>query len=176
MGYCLYAGSDAAGLATHDPTLSITTYGKHWIALPLYNKLSRVLLECSRIATLLTMKGIEKKFKKLKARISGSNHQLDHEANHSPIPMPTHRAPTSDDSADRSRSVTSTTLVGTQAGLPEKPRKFVEVKTTNAQHDLVVLHVAYILQKSSNLQCLILEIVKLGKKRGVRQPPRCSSA
>ena len=94
---------------------------------------------------------------------------------------------------------TPTTLVGTQAGTPDikddmKPvptitveesptplapistpsKKFVEVKTTNAQHDLVVLHVAYILRKSPNLRSLILEIVRLSEKHDVRASFRCS--
>ncbi|KAF8814454.1 hypothetical protein BYT27DRAFT_7129978 [Phlegmacium glaucopus] len=101
--------------------------------------------------------------------------EVDRQADHSP---PTLHAPTSDDPGGQSKSVTPATLVGTQAGAPDtkddkklvpttaveesltSPKKFTKVKTTNAQRDLVVLHVAYILQKSSNLQRLILEIVK----------------
>ncbi|KAF8810898.1 hypothetical protein BYT27DRAFT_7209044 [Phlegmacium glaucopus] len=73
----------------------------------------------------------------------------------------------------QSKSATPTILVGTRAGVPdikddknlvevESPtsltpsKKFVEVRSTNAQYDLVVLHVAYVLHKSSNLQWLIL--------------------
>ena len=56
------------------------------------------------------------------------------------------------------------------------PKKFVDVKTKNAQYDLVVLHVAYILQKSSNLQSLILEIMRLNENHAVRESSRCSFA
>ncbi|KAF8810517.1 hypothetical protein BYT27DRAFT_7134863 [Phlegmacium glaucopus] len=111
------------------------------------------------------------------------DHQLDRQADRSSTPTPTLHAPTSDDFVGQSKSATPTILVGTRAGVPdikddknlvptiavevESPtsatpsKKFVEVRSTNAQYDLVVLHVAYVLQKSSNLQCLILEIVNL---------------
>jgi hypothetical protein len=36
--------------------------------------------------------------------------------------------------------------------------------------------VAYILQKSSNLQSLILEIVRLSEKHGVKESSRCNFA
>ena len=58
------------------------------------------------------------------------------------------------------------------APLSTPSKKFVDVKTKNAQHDLVVLHVAYILQKSINLQSLILEIVRLSKNHVVRESSR----
>jgi hypothetical protein len=114
-----------------------------------------------------------------------SDHQLDRQADRSSAP--TH-APTSDKSASQSTSGAPTTFVGTQAGtlvddkddkkpVPTPPSKrFVEVKTAKAQHDLVVLHVAYILQKSSNLQSLVLEVVRLSKMHGVREFSRCSFA
>ncbi|KDR71084.1 hypothetical protein GALMADRAFT_127299 [Galerina marginata CBS 339.88] len=107
-------------------------------------------------------------------------------------PRPPLRVPTSDDSAGRSKSVTPTNFVGTQAGVPDTedvkkpvlattivesptflppvltaPKKFAEVKTKNAQHDLVVLHVAYIIQKSSNLKALILKTVQLSNTPGL---------
>jgi len=110
-----------------------------------------------------------------------------------------HHAPTSDDSAGRSISITPTT--GTQAGVPDikddkkqvpttaigdsptslapastRSKKFPEVKTKDAQHDIIVLHVAYILEKSPNLHGLIHEIVKLGKKPAVRPSSCCSVA
>jgi len=134
-------------------------------------------------------------------RPARNDHKLDHDdqADRSSTPTPALHAPTSDDSVGRSKSVTPITLLGTQAGVPDinddkksvptiaveesstslipastPSKKFAEVKTKNAQHDLVILHVAYILQKSSNLQGLILEIVKLSTKPGVRQSSRCN--
>ena len=107
-----------------------------------------------------------------------SNHQLDRQADHLLNQTHTLYAPISDNSASRSKSVTSFILGRTKVRAPDikddkkqtsseetsaPSKKFVDVKTMNAQHNLVVLHVAYILQKSSNLQCLILEIVKLSK-------------
>ena len=97
----------------------------------------------------------------------------------------------------RSIPVTPTTLVGTQAEIldvkdDKKPvptitveecstplaisttsKKFVDVKTKNAQHDLVVLYAAYVLQKSSNLRILIFKIVKLSENHAVREPSCC---
>jgi len=130
---------------------------------------------------------------------TGSDHKLDRQADRSSAP--TLHAPTTDDSVGRSKSVTPITLLGTQAGVPDikddkksvptiaveenstslapastPSKKFVEVETKNAQHNLIILHVAYILQKSSNLQRLILEIVKLSEKPGVRQSSRCNFA
>jgi hypothetical protein len=115
-------------------------------------------------------------------------HQLNRQADRSSTPTPTLHVPTSDDFDDQSKSATPTTLVGTlpditiavevensTSSTPSK--KFVQVKTTNAQYDLVVLHVAYVLQKSSNLRPLILEILNLREKGSkVREYPRCSSA
>ena len=130
---------------------------------------------------------------------AGSDHMLDRQADRLSTPAHTFHAPTSNNSASQSKSVTPTTLVGTQAGTPDikddkksdptitveecptllapiltPSKKLVELKTTNAQHDIVVLHVAYILQKSSNLQSLILEIVTLSKRHDVRESSRCS--
>ena len=130
---------------------------------------------------------------------AGSDHQwqLDRQDDRSSTSTHILHASTSDNSADQSMPVTPTTLVGSQAGSPDvkddkKPvptitvdseecptplpppsKKFVDVKTNNAQHDLVVLHVAYILQKSINLQKLILEIVRLSKNHVVRESSRC---
>ena len=131
---------------------------------------------------------------------SGSDHQLGRQDDRSSTSTLMLHASTSDNSAGRSIPVTPTTLVGTQSGTPDveddkKPvrvptitveecptplpppsKKFVDVKTKNAQHDLVVLHVAHILQKSINLQRLILEIVRLSKNHVVRESSRCSFA
>ena len=113
---------------------------------------------------------------------ANTDHYLDRQADRPSTQTHTLHAPISD--ASRPKSVTSFILGRTQAGVPDikddkkrttlaaistPSKKFVEVKTTNAQHDLVVLHVAYILQKSSNLQSLILEIVRLSKKHDVRE-------
>ena len=129
---------------------------------------------------------------------AGKDHQLDGEADRSPTSTHILHALASDNSAGRSMPVTQTSLVGTQAETldvkedDKKPvptitveecptplapistpsKKFVDVKTKNAQHDLVVLHVAYILQKSINLQSLILEIVRLSKNHVVRESSR----
>ena len=165
----------------------------------------------SRVSTQVTMKRLksaQQKVKKLKSSFkflshspaaSGSDHQLGRQDDRSSTSTLMLHASTSDNSAGQSIPVTSTTLVGTQAGTPDveddkKPvptitvdseecptplppsKKFVNVKTKNAQHDLVVLHVAYILQKSINLQRLILEIVRLSKNHAVRESSRCSFA
>ena len=100
---------------------------------------------------------------------AGSDYQLDRQADRSSTPTHTLHASTSDNSASQSKSVTPTTLIVTQTGTPDikddkKPalrntivveecptalapisapsKKFMDVKTTNAQYDLVVLHVA----------------------------------
>ena len=127
---------------------------------------------------------------------AGCEYQLDRQNDRSSTSTHTLYASTNDNSASR------TTLIGTQAGAPDinddiddkksvptitveecptplapisPPTKtFLEVKTTNAQHDLVVLHVAYILKKSSHLQSLVLEIVRLSKNHVVRESSRCS--
>ena len=129
---------------------------------------------------------------------AGKDHQLDGQADRSSTSTHILHALASDNSAGRSMPVTQTSLVGTQAETldvkedDKKPvptitveecptplapistpsKKFVDVKTKNAQHDLVVLHVAYILQKSINLQSLILEIVRLSKNHVVRESSR----
>ena len=131
------------------------------------------------------------KLKELTTRLTGHlisrpptpqpNHKFDHdEAGCSPTPTP---------------SVTLTTLVGTQAAIKDHkkpvPTTVVEerpislpptstpskkfVKTNNAQHDIVVLHVAYILRKSTDLQGLILEIMNLTEKPHVRYSSHCGS-
>ena len=136
-------------------------------------------------------------FKKLKKSFrsrspASSDHQFDRQADRSSTSAHTPLAPTSDGSASRSKSATAS-LVGTKAEAPDiendnksvptitveeiptplapistPSKKFVQVKTANSQHDLVVLHVAYILQKSANLHSLILEIVRISKKHDVR--------
>ena len=127
---------------------------------------------------------------------AGSDHQPDRQDDRSSTSTHMLHASTSDNFAGRSIPVTPTASVGTQAITPDveddiptitaeecptplppistPSKKFVEVKTKNAQHDLVVLHVAYILQKSINLQRLILEIVRLSKNHVVREYSRCS--
>ena len=130
---------------------------------------------------------------------TSSDLQLHRQADRSPTPTHTLHASTSDNSYNRSKTVTPTTLLGTHTDAPDinddiddkklvptitveecpsptplapistPSKKFVQVKTANAQHDLVVLHAAYIIQKSSHLQSLILEIVKLSKRHDVRE-------
>jgi hypothetical protein len=142
-------------------------------------------------------KSAQQNVKKIFRPAGSGDQQLEHQADCSLTP--THAA-TSDNTTSGSKSGTSTTVIGNKAGIPDikddkKPvptitveecakslapisppyKRFVEVKTANAQHDLVVLHVAYILQKSSNLKSLILEIVKLSKMHGVREFSCCSS-
>ena len=131
---------------------------------------------------------------------AGSDRQLGRQDDRSSTSTHMLHASTSDNSAGRSTPVTPTTLVATesQAETPDveddihtitveecptplppistPSKKFVDVKTKNAQHDLVVLHVAYILQKSINLQRLILEIVRLSENQVVRDSSRCSFA
>ena len=144
------------------------------------------------------MKTFFKKFKP--SSRSHSPAGSDHHSSSTSTPIP--HASTSDNSAVPIpvTSTGPTTLVGTQAetldvkddkkpvptiaveecptplatiSTPSKKR-FVDVKTKNAQHDLVLLHIAYILQKFSNLQTLILEIVKLSENHAVREPSCCS--
>ena len=120
---------------------------------------------------------------------ASSDHHLDRQADRPSNQTNTLYAPISDNSASRSKSVTSFILGRTQVRAPDikddknrtpsaatsaPSKKFVDVKTMNAQHDLVVLHVAYILQNSPGLRNLILEIVGLSKRHNVRESYRCT--
>ena len=144
-------------------------------------------------------KSAAKKFRpSFRSHSPGSDRQLDGQADRSSTSTHIHHALTSDNSAGRSIPVTPTTLVGIQAGTQDvkdckepvptitaeecptplaqistPSKKFLDVKTKNAQHDLVVLHVAYVLQKSSNLRILILEIVRLSENHAVRESSSC---
>ena len=95
----------------------------------------------------------------------------------SPVPIKTnqkldHEAGNLEDRPPASTEDKSTTVILDGADTPK--RRFARSK--NAQEDLVVLQVAYILKESPDLKVLILEIVKLNKKPEVRQSFHYSSA
>ena len=141
------------------------------------------------------MKSFFKKFKP--SSRSHSPVGSDHHSSSTSTRIP--HASTNDNSAGPI-PVTPTTLVGTQAELldvkdDKKPvptiaveecptplatistpskKRFVDVTFKNDQHNLVLLHVAFIIHKFSNLQTLILEIVKLSENHAVREPSCCS--
>lgn len=101
-------------------------------------------------------------------------------ANQSSLPTPELPNTVNNDSSDLTRQVSLGTSAEnppqgapnnnhTQPLVPPPSKKFLAVKTMNAQHDLAVLHVAFILQDSADLRSIIIEIVELDKP-GVRDP------
>jgi hypothetical protein len=58
---------------------------------------------------------------------------------------------------------------GIPPAIPSVPAKRRFVQSASAQQDIVVLHVAYILQDSPDLQKLILEIVKLSEEPDLKE-------
>ena len=56
------------------------------------------------------------------------------------------------------------------------PPKRTFVRTANPQHDIAVLHVAFVLKNSPDLQELIVAVEKLNGKPSVRQSLPCSTA
>jgi hypothetical protein len=83
---------------------------------------------------------------------------------------PNFHASTNDDSQDADQLIpTNTTKESPKSSERfSSPPKRTFVRTADPQHDIAVLHVAFVLKNSPDLQDLILAVEKLNKKPSVR--------